>query len=115
MAGMNRKTGRAIDDDVEHIRQSIVDILTTPIGSRVKRRTYGSLIPTLIDQPINPANRLRLTAATVMALIHWEPRISLLRSTIDITMEGKATIDLYAVRRTGPRSGAAINLAIPLR
>uniref|UniRef100_UPI0026076D20 ATPase domain-containing protein n=1 Tax=uncultured Sphingobium sp. TaxID=316087 RepID=UPI0026076D20 len=30
------------------------DILTTPIGSRLMRRDYGSLIPELIDQPANP-------------------------------------------------------------
>jgi phage baseplate assembly protein W len=41
MQGMNRNTGRKLSG-VDHLRQSIVDILTTPIGSRVMRRDYGS-------------------------------------------------------------------------
>ena len=45
MTGMSRETGRACDDELAHIRQSIRDILTTPVGSRIKRRDYGSLLP----------------------------------------------------------------------
>lgn len=112
---MNRSTGRKIPSEIDHIRQSVVDILTTPVGSRVKRRLYGSLLPSLIDQPGNPANRLRLMSATVMALINWEPRISVVRSGIEVTFDGKVTVELDAVRRGGQRAGEAINLSIPLR
>ena len=35
--GMNAHTGLAISE-VEHIRQSVRDILVTPVGSRVMRR-----------------------------------------------------------------------------
>lgn len=41
---MNAHTGGAIDR-LAHIRQSIADILTTRIGSRVMRREYGSQLP----------------------------------------------------------------------
>ena len=34
---MNRNTGRAVAG-LEHLRQSVADILTTPVGSRVMRR-----------------------------------------------------------------------------
>ena len=111
---MNRITGRRIDDEANHIRQSIGDILTTPIGSRIKRRDYGSLLPSLIDQPGNAANRLRLMSATIMALIKWEPRISVQSSLIDLDTAGKATVTLDVIRRTGPRAGAALNMSIPL-
>ncbi|HIH7570978.1 TPA: GPW/gp25 family protein, partial [Yersinia enterocolitica] len=40
--GMNRHAGQTITD-ADHISQSIADILITPVGSRVMRRTYGSL------------------------------------------------------------------------
>ncbi len=113
--GMNRATGKGFADEAEHIRQSIRDILTTPVGSRVMRRRYGSLIPSLIDQPGNPANRLRLMAATVMAIINWEPRVSVQSATIDIAMDGTVTVDLQAIRTDGARAGAALSLAIPLR
>lgn len=39
--GMNASNGRAITDD-EHISQSVRDILLTPVGSRLMRRSYGS-------------------------------------------------------------------------
>ena len=50
----------------DHIRQSIADILFTRIGSRVQREEYGSLLPELIDQPLNEATRLRVAAATLL-------------------------------------------------
>ena len=112
--GMNRATGKALGDEAEHIRQSVTDILTTPIGTRVKRRDYGSLLPRLIDQPGNPANRLRLMAATVMAIVNWEKRISVQTATITLGSDGRCTVDMYALRKTGPRAGQAYNLAIPL-
>ncbi|MBR7309711.1 baseplate assembly protein, partial [Klebsiella pneumoniae] len=46
--GMNSQTGLSISE-VEHIRQSVRDILVTPVGSRVMRREYGSLLSQMID------------------------------------------------------------------
>ncbi|WP_208531402.1 GPW/gp25 family protein, partial [Pseudomonas aeruginosa] len=67
---MNAHTGGAIDR-LAHIRQSIVDILTTRIGTRVMRREYGSQLPELIDAPFNDTTRLQVYAATAMALMRW--------------------------------------------
>lgn len=72
---MHRATGRRIDS-ADHLRQSVTDIITTPIGSRVMRRTYGSLVPALLDQPHNAALASRVSAAAVSALMRWEPRIA---------------------------------------
>lgn len=113
MTGMSRSSGRDLTE-VEHIRQSIRDILTTPIGSRVMRRTYGSLIPALADQPGNAANCLRLMSAAVMAILAWEPRVSVSTALVNIGIDGTATLDLEAVRRDGQRSGSSISLSIPL-
>jgi len=46
--GMNSQTGLSISE-ADHIRQSVRDILVTPVGSRVMRREYGSLLSALID------------------------------------------------------------------
>lgn len=114
MIGMSNTTGKAIDE-ISHIQQSVRDILTTPIGSRVMRREYGSLVPELIDQPMNGATRLRLMSATIMALIMWEPRITVSRAMIEVDAQGKVAVDMEATRRSGPRAGTAVNLSIPLR
>jgi uncharacterized protein len=114
MTGMSRDAGKGIDE-VDHIRQSIRDILTTPVGSRVMRRSYGSLLPDLIDQPANPANRLRLMAATVMAIIQWEPRVSVSSVSITLSMDGTVTIDLDATRNGGQRRGNRLNISVPIQ
>lgn len=91
---MNRITGGRASHR-EHVLQSIEDILTTRIGTRVMRRQYGSLVPELVDQPANDATRLRLYAATAMALLSWEPRIRLHRVSVqDTTLQGVTVLDL---------------------
>ncbi|KAA8705176.1 MULTISPECIES: GPW/gp25 family protein [Pseudomonas] len=91
---MNRETGGAIGD-LDLISQSITDILTTRIGTRVMRREYGSLLPELVDHPFNDATRLRVYAATVMALMRWEPRISLNRvQFLGANLQGQSVLDL---------------------
>lgn len=108
---MDASTGRALGE-MDHIRQSIRDILTTRLGSRVMRRDYGSLLPELIDHPGNAANQLRLKAATVMAVARWEPRVVLTRVGFSLDAAGVAIIDMDAVRRGGPRAGSAVSLAV---
>ena len=65
--GMNNTSGKAITD-IDHLRQSVRDILLTPQGSRITRREYGSLLSALIDQPQNPALRLQVMSAVYVAL-----------------------------------------------
>lgn len=113
MRGMNARTGRAITD-MDHIRQSCQDILTTPIGTRVMNREYGSLLPDLIDQPLNGATLLRAYAATVMALAQWEPRIRIERIVrlVNSQQQGTATIEIEGVRLdTGSTESFTLNLS----
>lgn len=73
MNGTDANTGKPLDG-LAHLQQSIKDILTTPIGSRVMRRDYGSRLPRLVDAPMNRATLIDLYAATAEALLTWEPR-----------------------------------------
>lgn len=81
MIGMSRHTGARLGG-MDHLRQSVADILSTPLGSRVMRRDYGSLLPELVDQPNNDATRVRVYAATAAALMRWEPRIRVQRVSV---------------------------------
>ncbi|MDE8034642.1 GPW/gp25 family protein [Actinobacillus equuli subsp. equuli] len=81
---MNKKTGEKIDSEIEHIKQSIADILLTAKGSRIMRRTYGSNVFLLIDRPISAAFALNLSCACVMAIKRWEPRIEVNRFAINV-------------------------------
>ena len=93
---MNRHTGLYTQDKLAHIRQSLHDIFTTPIGSRIQRREYGSHLFDLIDAPMNPVNRLRLAAALVDAASRWEPRVILKTAIIQSGMDGQTTISYTA-------------------
>ncbi|BAP35588.1 hypothetical protein AS4_06480 [Acinetobacter guillouiae] len=80
MKGMHRNTGKAITDNdsfPEHLYQSMHDILSTLIGTRLCRRNYGSLVPHLIDQPCNDFTKLQIMNASATALIRFEPRIKI--------------------------------------
>ncbi|MCK6889130.1 GPW/gp25 family protein [Enterobacter roggenkampii] len=109
--GMNSQTGLSVSE-VEHIRQSVRDILVTPVGSRVMRREYGSLLSQMIDQPQTPALRLQIMAACYSAIQKWEPRVSL----TTITFERSDTDGGLYVDITGTRTETSLpfSLTIPL-
>ena len=109
---MNRETGGAIDT-LNHISQSIPDILTTRIGTRVMRREYGSLLPELVDHPFNDATRLRVYAAVVMALMRWEPRISLSSvQFIGANLQGQSVLEFEC---SLVDTNEALSLSVPLQ
>lgn len=107
--GMNAQTGGALTD-VEHIRQSVRDILVTPVGSRLARREYGSLMADLIDEGQNEVTKLRVMAATYSALSRWEPRIRLTGVTIETSMDGKMTVNLTGYRTDGSPLTFPVNM-----
>lgn len=95
--GLSNTSGAPIDMEA-HLGQSIRDILTTPIGSRVIRRTYGSRLMDLLDRPINSQTVVELVAATAEALAAWEPRIRLTRvQVLEAQGAGKCTLALEYV------------------
>ena len=91
--GLNRHTGRPLTGDA-HLAQSIQDILTTPKGSRVMRRAYGSDLPDIIDQPINGETFVDVVQATAEALDVWEPRLTLERVQMGAAQAGQMEITL---------------------
>ena len=93
MIGMDRTTGRRITGE-DHLRQSITDILTTPIGSRVMRREYGSDLPALIDAPITPETVVDVFQAAAEAIGRWEPRFRLRRVQVAAAEAGRMTLVL---------------------
>lgn len=108
MIGLSRITGQRIDKD-DHLTQSITDILTTPKGSRVMRRNYGSRLPELIDAPMNGETVVDLFMATAEALDAWEPRLRLRR--VEILPKSAGAM---ALRLTGDVGEAARRVDVML-
>lgn len=93
MKGMDAKTGKTLEG-IEHLKQSIIDILTTPINSRIMRRDYGSRLFELVDKPINRDLTLEIYSALAEALQGWEERFKLEKVKMTEVKEGKVTFDL---------------------
>ena len=108
--GMNSQTGLSISE-VEHIRQSVRDILVTPVGSRVMRREYGSLLSQMIDQPQTPALRLQIMAACYSAIQKWEPRIRLTSISFEHGDTGEMYVDITGMRTD---TGASVSTTVSL-
>lgn len=112
--GMNRATGKAMTG-LDHIAQSIGDILSTPLGTRVMRRDYGSLLHDLTDRPLNRATALLVIAATAMAISRWEPRFAVAHIKLSGDFaNGQAVIDLTGALTDQPPANAATTLSIPI-
>lgn len=99
MTGIDKTSGQALSG-IEHLKQSIRDILLTPIGTRVMRRDYGSRLFDLVDAPMNSQTIIDIIAATAEALDKWEPRLVLERVVLnDANEAGWLNLTLYGKYR----------------
>lgn len=106
MTGMARDTGLGLSFE-QHLAQSIADILSTPIGSRVMRRSYGSELPRLIDAPLNGETQVDVFAAVADALARWEPRLRLVRVSVDAASAGLLRLSMVGETINGETTVSA--------
>ena len=95
MLGMDRNTGKLLSG-TDHIRQSIVDILTTPLGTRVMLPEYGSKLFDLVDNPTDPSLAMRIIMESAGAIARGEPRVRIDRINVLAVDIGKITILIIA-------------------
>ncbi|MGE8436636.1 MAG: GPW/gp25 family protein [Pseudomonas palmensis] len=93
MIGLDRRTGLALSG-IEHLRQSIEDILTTPLGSRRMRPDYGSKLRRFVDLPVNDGWKSAVQAEVARSLSRWEPRLKLERARVVAVLGGQITLQL---------------------
>jgi uncharacterized protein len=93
MLGTDRNTGKPLSG-LAHLRQSIADILTTPLGSRVGRRTYGSRLFALVDAPLTSATLVDIYHAAAEAIINWEPRLQVTSVKVAQVASGQLLLDV---------------------
>jgi phage baseplate assembly protein W len=112
---MDAQTGSA-QDRLANIRQSIQKILSTPVGTRIMRREFGSLLPDLVDAPINERTRLLVMSATATAVIRWEPRIIPTAIGLELADNGgqqsALIVELTATLRDGPEAGQSVSFEL---
>ncbi|MDH0300584.1 MULTISPECIES: GPW/gp25 family protein [unclassified Pseudomonas] len=93
MIGMDRRNGQPLSG-VAHLRQSIEDILTTPLGSRRMRPEYGSQLRRYVDLPVNEGWKSAVQAEVARALGRWEPRLKLERVKVVAVLDGQVSLAL---------------------
>lgn len=106
---MDKKTGRREQSELAHIRQSIQDILFTPIGSRIARRDYGSSIFEFLDAPISAVLLLQISSSVVQAIEKWEPRVKVSQAKIHF-LKNKLLLELTLFVKGKPATLAPIVL-----
>ena len=115
--GMNKISGRVLEG-TDHLQQSISDILLTPIGSRVMRRSYGSRLLELISQPYVKATVLQVYAAIADALRQWEPRFVLKRIQAKWRDINQQSVDreagLLNIEMTGDYLGRNVSVSVAI-
>lgn len=93
MNGTDATTGKPLSG-IGHLRQSIRDILTTRLKTRVMRPLYGSRLSEIVDAPMNKTTIADIRAATADAIGRWEPRFKLDKVTVVSAMPGEVELDL---------------------
>lgn len=84
MTLMNRVTGKTMSDKANLV-QSIDNIISTPLGTRVTVRDFGSRLPYILDKPVTAGMITDCFVAIADALRKWEPRFSLLTLNINLS------------------------------
>ncbi|MCF1250350.1 GPW/gp25 family protein [Pseudomonas putida] len=93
MIGVDRRTGQPLSG-LDHLKQSIEDILTTPLGSRRMRPDYGSNLRRFVDLPVNEGWKSAVQAEVARALGRWEPRVQLERVKVISVLDGQIGLEL---------------------
>ena len=82
----------SVDSNIElqTLGNRLRDVLTTPIGGRVMRRSYGSRLTLLLDGPLNAELLGDIQAAVVEAISAQEPRIRVSRVQVEPVQQGQS-------------------------
>lgn len=93
MIGMDRRTGKPLSG-LDHLRQSIEDILTTPVGSRRMRPEYGSQLRRFVDLPVNEGWKSAVQAEVARSLQRWLPQLKLEQVQVVAVVGGRIDFKL---------------------
>jgi len=87
--------------DVDLINDSIFTILSTTVGERVHRPTFGSFLKFLIFEPVTRATVIRAQSEIRRAISVWEPRVTVNSITFEIPQENEILVHVtWTVNRS---------------
>lgn len=103
MKGIDRKTGRTITGWQLFVSHA-GDVLTTQLGSREKRRNFGSRCPELRGKNNGPVNQMLMRS--YVALAFMDPANGLKNRFKLTNVDVAATATGFAVKITGEYEGS---------
>ena len=108
----NQGRGVRMAEAEEDIRQSLHVLLSTGLGERVLRPTFGWQRDALLFEPLSTSFGTLVKREIETAILYFEPRIELNRVTLETLPDAAGRIEIrldYTVRATNTRS----NLVFP--
>lgn len=105
--------GVLMSADERDIRESLHILFQTGLGERLFQPKYGLDLAALSFEPISTTMKTLLEDQFRISIMIWEPRITLLRLSLDTSsqiLDGKILLDVdYAIKATNSR----FNLVFP--
>lgn len=100
-------------DNEKAIRNSIYNILTTPLGSRYRQPDYGSRLAHFVHEQTDNGTAFELEALLVQAIERWEPRVQIIRPQTKVTalpLGGFDIVITYSIPRLNQISGLGMTV-----
>lgn len=85
----------------QHVYQSIEKCIFTLLGTRLRRRAFGSIVPELLDHAPTPFNLSLLQAGLVLAVMNFEKRFRFTRVVLTPST-GQLDIDIAGLINDQP-------------
>jgi len=110
---VNTKGGLDWSSGPQRIQDAIWIILSTALGERVMRPTFGAGAEEFVFESNSIASQVRLADAIKNALTQWEPRIDLVNVSVVQSPQGPSSVLVtiqYVIRSTNTQ----YNMVYPL-
>ena len=110
--GVYRGSSVSPSEQIQHVTESIIQILSTMITSRVIRRDFGSRMHGIVFEPNDPTLDTQIEYIIRTAIETWEPRVIVGPIYVDRTewKEGRLEISINIMIR---RTNVSTNIVFP--
>lgn len=110
---VNTKGGLDWSGGPQRIQDAIWIILSTSLGERVMRPTFGAGVEDFVFESNSVASQVRLADAIKGALTKWEPRIDLVNVSVSQSPQGPSSV-LVSIQYVIRSTNELYNMVYPL-
>lgn len=98
------------------ISQALRNIFSTSVGEAgpIFAPEFGSMLPYLLQEPMDEVTAFKIQAATIQAVQRWEPRVEIDFSSTSVVpipeLPGYQVTLVYTIRQTGELAVSSVRL-----